>query len=60
MKILKSNTHNFFTELGQFLSKRNENTNIKIEDSVKSIIAEVKKYGDEALLKYTKEFDNIQ
>jgi len=58
MKILKSNTHNFFTELGQFLSKRNENTNIKIEDSVKSIIAEVKKYGDEALLKYTKEFDN--
>lgn len=32
----------------------------KVEKQVKTIIEEVKKHGDAALIKFTKEFDNIQ
>ena len=46
-------------ELKNHLSKRNENFNEKVDESVKKILDEVKQQGDQALIKYTKEFDKI-
>ena len=59
MNILEFNKIDLFSELKNYLSKRNENTNAKVDKSVKKILNEVKKQGDQALIKYTKEFDNI-
>ena len=60
MKILESNKKNFLIELKKYLSNRNENTNTKVDKFVKNILDEVKQKGDEALIKYTKEFDRIE
>ncbi len=60
MKILESNDKDFFSILERYLSKRNESTNKNIDESVKKILEEVKKKGDQALIKYTKKFDKIK
>ena len=59
MNILEFNKKDLFSELKNYLSKRNENTNEKVNESVKKILDEVKKQGDQALIKYAKEFDKI-
>ena len=59
MKLLEFNKKDLFSELKNHLSKRNENSNEKVDESVKKILDEVKKQGDQALIKYTKEFDKI-
>ena len=59
MKLLELNKKDLFSELKNHLSKRNENSNEKVDESVKKILDEVKKQGDQALIKYTKEFDKI-
>jgi len=59
MKLLEFNKKDLFSELKNHLSKRNENFNEKVDESVKKILDEVKKQGDQALIKYTKEFDKI-
>ena len=59
MNILKYNKNDFFNKLQKHLTKRNEITNEKIDESVKQILNMVKKQGDKALIKYTKEFDKI-
>ena len=59
MKLLEFNKKDSFSELKNYLSKRNENSNEKVDESVKKILDEVKKQGDQALIKYTKEFDKI-
>ena len=59
MKFLKSNSHNFLNDLNQYLNRRNITNNQKIDQIVKKILLEVKDKGDEALMKYTKKYDNI-
>ena len=60
MKILEYNKKEFLIELNKYLSNRNENTNVKVDKFVKNILDEVKQKGDQALIKYTKEFDRIE
>jgi len=58
MKIIKFNNNNFFAELDLHLSKRIENSQ-NIYQDVEEIIKDVKKNGNEALIKYAKKIDNI-
>ena len=59
MKILEFNKKNLLIEIRNHLSKRNENTNEKVDESVKKILDDVRIKGDQALIKYTKKFDKI-
>ncbi|MEC7745195.1 MAG: histidinol dehydrogenase [Pseudomonadota bacterium] len=59
MKILKSENQNFFKDLKFFLQKRLQQNIKDIDESVKKIINQIIQNGDEALFKYTKEFDGI-
>ena len=56
MKILNSNSRNFDTNLNRLLSKRSKKVQTN-SISVSSIIKDVKKNGDKALLKYEKRFN---
>ena len=60
MKILRYNNNNFYNNLNKILDKRNSTPDKKLEESVKKIINAVKKKGDQALIKYSKKFDNIK
>ena len=59
MKLLKLSNNKFYEELKKFLSTRSESDNENIQNSVKKIIEEVKKNGDNALCRYTSEFDGL-
>ena len=59
MKLIKNNNDKFYEELKSFLFKRIESDNEAIQGSVKTIIDEVKRNGDNALFKYAKEFDGV-
>ena len=43
MKLLEFNKKDLFSELKNHLSKRNENSNEKVDESVKKILDDVKK-----------------
>ena len=60
MKVLNYSSINFWNELDNHLSLRDEETNSKIEADVKSIIADIRKYGDSRIIQYASEFDNIK
>ena len=60
MKIISSSNKNFNKELKKILDSRYSLTDKNLEKNVKKIIQDVKKYGDEALIKYTKKYDNIR
>ena len=59
MKILKFFAKNFWTQLDNHLSLREVETSSKIEADVKNILKEVKKYGDDKIVEYANNFDNI-
>ncbi len=59
MRIIKYNKNNFYKLFNSFIEKRNINKNLGIKKNVTQIINDVKKNGDNALIKYTKKFDNI-
>lgn len=59
MKVLNYNTDNFRVLLDEHLSLRELKTSSKIDDEVKSIIEDVKRYGDEKIIKFAKDFDRI-
>ena len=59
MKVLNYNTDNFWQLLDDHLSLRELKTSSKIDDEVKSIIEDVKRYGDEKIIKFAKDFDRI-
>ncbi len=56
IKIIDTNSKNIF--LKQFKS-RNENNNLNAEKAVLKIIEDVRKNGDEAIKRYTHEFDKV-
>ena len=60
MKVLNYSSINFWNELDNHLSLRDVETNSKIEADVKSIIADIRKYGDSRIIQYASEFDNIK
>ena len=59
MRILYSKNKFFLNNLKNVLKSRNSLVNNNIEKIVKNIIYNVSKNGDDALIKYTKKFDNI-
>ncbi len=59
MKVLNYNFDNFWEFLDSHLALRELETSSKIEAEVKSIIEDVKKYGDDKIVQYSKEFDQI-
>ncbi len=59
MKVLNYSSKDFWNELDNHLSLREIETSSKIETDVKSIIADIKKYGDDKIIQYAKDFDNI-
>ena len=59
MRILNYHSNSFWKTLDKHLSLRNEETNSKIDDHVKSIIEDIKIYGDDKIIEFAKEFDNI-
>ncbi len=59
MKVLNYSSRDFWNKLDNHLSLREIETSSKIENDVKSIIADIKKYGDDKIIQYAKDFDNI-
>jgi histidinol dehydrogenase len=59
MKLLNYTSDNFWKLLDQHLSLRQVETSSKIEDDVKLIIKDVKKFGDDKIIEFTKKFDKI-
>jgi len=59
MKVLNYSSNDFWNELDNHLSLREVETSSKIDADVKSIIADIKKYGNEKIIQYAKDFDNI-
>ncbi len=59
MKILKYNSNNFYKNLNYSLNKRLNSVDKNLQSNVVNIINQVKKNGDNALIKYAKKFDNI-
>ena len=57
MNILEYTDPSFFKDLDKFLRKRNINDIKKIDKIVSKVLLEVKEKGDEAIIKYTKQFD---
>jgi histidinol dehydrogenase len=59
MKLLNYTSDNFWELLDEHLSLRQIETTSKIEDDVKLIIEDVKKFGDDKIIEFAKEFDKI-
>ncbi|MDC6448123.1 histidinol dehydrogenase [Alphaproteobacteria bacterium] len=59
MKLLNYNSNNFWESLDKHLSLREEETNFKIDVDVKKIIEDVKKYGDDKIIQFARDFDDI-
>ena len=59
MKVLNYSSNDFWNKLDNHLSLREVETSSKIDADVKSIIADIKKYGNEKIIQYAKDFDNI-
>ena len=58
IKLLKSTTKNFYSELKNHLVIKGENIS-KVESTVDSILRDIKKNKDKSLKKYIKKFDGI-
>ena len=54
MKLLNYTSDNFWELLDEHLSLRQVETSSKIEDDVKLIIEDVKKFGDDKIIEFAK------
>ena len=59
MKVIKYSSENFWELLDKHLSLRQIETNVKIDEVVKSILEDVKKFGDEKIIQFAKDFDKV-
>ena len=59
MKVIEYSNEKFWELLDDHLSLRQVETDVKIDQIVKSIIEDVKKFGDEKLIQFTRDFDKI-
>jgi len=54
MKVIEYTSENFWQLLDEHLSLRQIDTNEKIDKLVKSILEDVKKFGDEKIIQFSK------
>ena len=59
MKILTYQSDDFWRQLEEHLFIRDEETSSKIEADVKSIIKEIREYGDDKVIQFAQDFDKI-
>ena len=59
MKILTYQSDHFWRQLEDHLFIRDEETSSKIEADVKSIIKEIREYGDDKVIQFAQDFDKI-
>ena len=59
MKILTYQSNDFWRQLEEHLFIRDEETSSKIEADVKSIIKEIREYGDDKVIQFAQDFDKI-
>jgi histidinol dehydrogenase len=59
MKLIEYTSENFWELLDEHLSLRQIETNVKIDEVVKSILEDVKKFGDEKIIQFAKDFDKV-
>ena len=59
MKFLYFKNKKFYEDLQKCINKRYKKSNIYIQKNVENIIKSVRVNGDDALIKFTKKFDNI-
>ena len=59
MKILTYQSDDFWRQLDEHLFIRDEETSSKIEADVKSIIKEIREYGDDKVIQFAQDFDKI-
>ncbi len=59
MKVIKYTSENFWQLLDDHHSLRQIETNVKIDEVVKSILEDVKKFGDEKIIQFAKDFDKV-
>ena len=59
MKVIEYTSENFWELLDEHLSFRQIETNVKIDEVVKSILEDVKKFGDEKIIQFAKDFDKV-
>ncbi|MDC0624120.1 histidinol dehydrogenase [Alphaproteobacteria bacterium] len=59
MKVIEYSSENFWELLDEHLSLRQIETDVKIEQRVKSIIEDVKKFGDDKIIQFAKDFDKV-
>jgi len=59
MKLLNYSSENFWKLLDEHLSLRQIESSSKIENDVKLIIEDVKKFGDDKIIHYAEKFDKI-
>ena len=59
MKIIEYTSENFWKLLDEHLSLRQIETDVKIEQRVKSIIEDVKKFGDDKIIQFARDFDKV-
>ena len=59
MKFINYNSENFWELLDEHLSLRHLETSSKIEADVRSIIEDIKNFGDDKIIQFAEKFDNI-
>ena len=59
MKFLYFKNKKFYEDLQKCINKRYKKSNLNIQKNVENIIKSVRINGDDALIKFTKKFDNI-
>ena len=59
MKVIEYSSENFWELLDEHLSLRQIDTNEKIDELVKSILEDVKKFGDDKIIQFAKDFDKV-
>jgi histidinol dehydrogenase len=59
MKVIEYSSDNFWELLDEHISLRQIDANEKIDELVKSILEDVKKFGDEKIIQFAKDFDKV-
>ena len=59
MKVIKYSSENFWDLLDNHLSLRQIETDVKIDKIVKSILEDVKKFGDDKIIQFARDFDKV-
>ena len=59
MKVIEYSSENFWELLDEHISLRQIETDVKIDQIVKSILEDVKKFGDDKIIQFAKDFDKV-